>query len=48
MEILIGRDPDTSCLSLLVDGKRGKDSTIILPNTVSRLKPNENTAHCRI
>lgn len=48
MEILIGRDPDTSCLSLQVDGKRGKDPTIIFPNTVSRLKPNENTAHCRI
>ena len=48
MEILIGRDSDTNCLALLVDGKRGKDSTTIFPNSVSRLKPEDNTAHCRI
>ena len=48
MEIIIGRDPDSSCLALLVDGKRGKDSTIILPNSVSRLKPEEKTGHCRL
>lgn len=48
MEILIGRDSDTNCLALLVDGKRGKDSTAIFPNSVSRLKPEDNTAHCRI
>lgn len=48
MEIIIGRDPDSSFLALLVDGKRGKDSTIILPNSVSRLKPEEKTGHCRL
>lgn len=48
MEIIIGRDPETSCLALLVDGKRAKDSTIQLPNSVSRLKVDEHTGHCRI
>ena len=48
MEIIIGRDSDSSCLALLVDGKRGKDSKQTLPNTVSRLKPEERTGHCRL
>ena len=48
MEIIIGRDSESSCLALLVDGKRGKDSSITLPNSVSRLKPDENTGHCRL
>lgn len=48
MEIIIGRDSDTSCLALLIDGKRVKDSTLTLPNTVSRLKADERTGHCRL
>lgn len=48
MEIIIGRDSATSCLALLVDGQKMKDSTIVLPNCVSRLKPEEHTGHCRI
>lgn len=49
MEILIGREEGTHALAFLINGKqRGRDKTCILPNTVSRLKPNENTAHCRL
>lgn len=48
MEIIVGRDSDSSCLAILVDGKLGKDSTITLPNSVSRLKPSEKTGHCRL
>lgn len=46
MEIIIGRDSDSSCLAIMVDGKRGKDPSLILPNSVSRLKPDEKTGHC--
>lgn len=46
--ILIGRDEKTSCLALMVEGKLAKDSTCILPNSVSRLKPDDNKAHCRL
>ena len=48
MEILIGRDADEDVLAMLVDGKRMKDSKQPVPNSVSRLKPDEYTAHCRI
>ncbi len=48
MVIIIGRDEESSCLALLVDGKRGKDSKQLLPNSVSRLKPDERTGHCRL
>lgn len=48
MEILIGREPDSGFLGLLVDGKHLRDSAYELPCTVSRLKINEKTAHCRI
>ena len=48
MEILIGRDADEDVLAMLVDGKRMKDSKQSVPNSVSRLKPDEYTAHCRI
>lgn len=48
MEIIIGRDPDSNCLALMIDGKRAIDSTLILPNSVSRLKPEKKTGHCRL
>ena len=48
MEIIIGRDPDTSCFAFLVDGKKAKDSTLTMPNSVSRLKADERTGHCRL
>lgn len=47
-EIIIGRDSDSSCLAILVDGKVIKDSSITLPNSVSRLKTNEKNGHCRL
>lgn len=31
MEIIIGRDSNSNKLALLVDGKRGIDSSVILP-----------------
>ena len=48
MEIIIGRDSNSNKLALLVDGKRGIDSSVILPLCVSRLKPEENLGHCCI
>lgn len=48
MEIIIGRDSNSNKLALLVDGKRGIDSSVILPLCVSRLKPEENLEHCCI
>lgn len=48
MEIIIGRDSNSNKLALLVDGKRGVDSSVILPLCVSRLKPEENLGHCCI
>lgn len=48
MEIIIGRDSNSNKLALLVDGKRGIDSSVILPLCVSRLKPEENFGHCCI
>lgn len=48
MEILIGREPDTNYLGLLIDGKHKVNSAYELPNSVSRLKIKERTAHCRI
>lgn len=48
MEILIGRDSEANALGLLVNGKYMIDSSCQVPNTVSRVKPNEGTAHCLI
>ena len=48
MEIIIGRDSNSNKLALLVDGKRGIDSSVILLLCVSRLKPEENLGHCCI
>lgn len=48
MEIIIGRDSDSSCLAFLIDGKYRQISSQILPNTVSRLKKEEKTGHCRL
>ena len=48
MEIIIGRDSNSNKLALLVDGKRGIDSSVILPLCLSRLKPEENLGHCCI
>lgn len=48
MEIIIGRDPNTNHLAFLVDGKRGVDSSVTFPQSISRLRPNENMGHCRI
>lgn len=48
MEIIIGRDSNSNKLALLVDGKRGIDSSVILPLSISRLKPEENLGHCCI
>lgn len=48
MEIIIGRDPKSDCLALLVDGKNLYDSSCTLPNSVSRLRVDEHTGHCRI
>ena len=48
MEIIIGRDSNSNKLALLVDGKRGIDSSVILPFCVSRMKPEENLVHCCI
>lgn len=48
MEIIIGRDSNSNKLALLVDGKRGVDSSVILPLCVSRLKPEEKLGHCCI
>lgn len=48
MEILIGREPESNYLGLLIDGKHKVYSACKLPNSVSRLKINEETAHCRI
>lgn len=48
MEIIIGRDPNTNHLAVLVDGKRGVDSSVTFPQSISRLRPNENMGHCRI
>jgi hypothetical protein len=48
MEILVGRDCDSNVLGLLVNGKYKKDSSYQMPNTISRIKPNEGTAHCLV
>lgn len=48
MEILIGRECESSAMGFCVNGKHLKDSSYDVPNTVSRLKLDENTAHCRI
>lgn len=48
MEILIGRECESTALGFLVNGKHMKDTSYDVPNTVSRLKPDEKTAHCRI
>lgn len=48
MEMLIGREPDTNYLGLLIDGKHKVNSACKLPNSVSRLRIDERTAHCRI
>ena len=39
MEIIIGRDPNTNHLAFLVDGKRGVDSSVTFPQSISRLRP---------
>lgn len=38
MEIIIGRDPNTNHLAVLVDGKRGVDSSVTFPQSISRLR----------
>lgn len=48
MEILIGREDGTDHLLMVVDGKAYRDSAKTLPNTVSRVKPKEHTAHCKV
>lgn len=46
--ILIGRDEETSCLGMMIQGKWVKDTSCILPDSVSRLIHDENRAHCRL
>lgn len=51
--ILVGREPDRGRLLLSVDVKGNNKIVAIgndhsVPNTVSRCRPNENRAHCRI
>lgn len=48
MEILIGRECDSDAMGFLVNGKHLTDQSYSVPNTVSRLKIKESTAHCRI
>lgn len=48
MEIIIGRDSASGYLALLVEGNKMVDSSLTLPNSVSRLKPDERTGHCRL
>ncbi len=52
ISIFIGRDPASSALAIFVDAdgqrKIADVSSVPIPNSVSRINPQNNTAHCQI